>query len=266
MEKKKIFNNTWELPIFDTFEFAQKRTKYCIGIPIINEAEKFKKQLMLMKKYAHLADIIIFDGGSTDGSTNHDFLKTQGVRTLLVKKSFGKQGTQLRMGLSYAIKQGYEGVITIDGNGKDGVSAIPDFTEALDNGYDFVAGSRFLKGGKAVNTPLGRLLGIRLIHAPLISLAARHWFTDTTNGFRAYSKKFLLDPNVEPFRNIFVGYELLFYLMVRAGQLRFKTEEIPVVRSYPKNKIPTKIKGFWNNVAVITTTLKILFGYYNPIH
>ena len=35
-------------------------------------------------------------------------------------------------------------------------------------------GSRFLKGGRAVNTPPVRLLSVRLIHAPVISLTARH--------------------------------------------------------------------------------------------
>lgn len=256
--------NNWSLPKFKLSEFAPKKTKYCIGIPVINEGKKFTNQLQQMKKYSQLVDILIFDGGSTDGSTDSGLLKKQCVRTLLVLKSPGKQGTQLRMGLAYALKEEYEGIITIDGNGKDGVDAIPLFIEALHEGYDLVAGSRFIKGGQAVNTPLGRLLGIRFILAPLISLSAKRWYTDTTNGFRAYSKRYLLNPGVQPFRSIFVGYELLFYLTVRASQLGFRTKEIPVVRSYPKNKIPTKIKGFWGNVNIIIISLKILFGFYSP--
>lgn len=256
--------NNWSLPKFKLSEFAPKKTKYCIGIPVINEGKKFTNQLQQMKKYSQLVDILIFDGGSTDGSTDSGFLKKQSVRTLLILKSPGKQGTQLRMGLAYALKEGYEGIITIDGNGKDGVDAIPLFIEALDRGYDLTAGSRFIKGGQAVNTPLGRLLGIRFIHAPLISLSAKRWYTDTTNGFKAYSKRYLLNPRVQPFRNIFVGYELLFYLTVRASQLGFKTKEIPVTRAYPKNKIPTKIAGLWNNANVAITALKVLLQYYHP--
>jgi len=84
----------------------------------------------------------------------------------------------------------------------------------------------------------------RLIHAPIVSLAAGRRLTDTTNGFRGYSRRFLLDPRVAPFRAIFDRYALLFYLSARAGQLGYRICEIPVTRRYPRNeKIPTKVSG-----------------------
>ena len=68
---------------------------------------------------------------------------------------------------------------------------IPRFLEKLQAGYALVQGSRFVRGGKAINTPPSRYWAVRLIHAPVISLAARHWFTDTTNAYRAYSRAYL---------------------------------------------------------------------------
>lgn len=248
---------------FDILEFRAKKTKYCIGIPVINEGEKLKRQLTKMKKFSDRADIIIFDGGTTDGSTNKGYLKKNGVRTLLILKQGKGQGTQLRMGFSYALKQGYEGILTIDGNGKDGVDAIPNFLKELDD-YDLILGSRFVKGGIAVNTPLIRLLAIRLIHAPILSMVAGKWYTDTTNGFRAYSKKYLLNPKVKPFREIFKKYELYLYLTIRASQIGLKTKEIPVARIYPKGKTPTKIKGVKNNLSLLLTTIKVALGAYSP--
>lgn len=259
-----IDDNDWELPSSDAIEFASKKTRYCVGIPVINEGEKFKKQIDDLKKFAKFADILIFDGGSTDGSTDSEFLKKNNVRTLLVLKSLGKQGAQLRMGFAYAIKEGYEGVITIDGNGKDEPEAIPEFIKALDNGFDYVQGSRYIKNGKAINTPLLRFLAIKFVHAPIISFASGHWYTDTTNGFRAYSKKYLLNPAVKPFRNIFVKYELYLYLSIRANQLGFKTKEIPVTRRYPKGTVPTKILGIKSYFDFLKTTIKTSLGYYNP--
>lgn len=249
---------------FEVIELKPKNTEYCIGIPVINEGDRFKKQLAKMRKFYDLADIIIFDGGSTDGSTDKTFLNKNGVRTLLTLKRGKGQGTQLRMGLSYCLKENYKGVITIDGNGKDDPSAIPIFLEELSNGYDLILGSRFIEGGKALNTPLVRLLAIRLIHAPILSMSAGKWYTDTTNGFRAYSRNYLLNSKVKPFREIFKKYELYLYLTIRASQIGLKTVEIPVARIYPKGKVPTKIKGVWSNLSLLLTTVKVALGGYEP--
>lgn len=260
MLKEKI----WQLPKFEIHEFRKKSTKYCICIPVLNEGENIKKQLQRMLPYSKTADIIIADWGSTDGSTDPNFLKKMNVRTLLVLKSPGRQGTQLRMGFSYALMQGYQGIIQIDGNNKDGVKAISDFIKALDEGYDYVQGSRFIKGGKAVNTPPLRLLAVKLLAAPILSLGARFWYTDVTNGFRAYSRKYLLHPKVQPFRDIFVRYGFNMYLTVRANQLGLKTKEIPVSRIYPTGKVHTKISLFKGNFDFLLSQLKAALGYYNP--
>ena len=65
-----------------------------------------------------------------------------------------------------------------------------------------------MPGGEHSHTPLSRYVGVRLLHAPLVSLAAGVRYTDTTNGFRAYSRRFLADGRVAPFRSVFEGYEL----------------------------------------------------------
>src|SRR5699024_2698658 len=149
-----------------------------------------------------VCDIVICDGGSTDGSMNPDTLALYGVNTLLTKTGPGKQGAQLRMGIHYALKRGYEGILTIDGNNKDSIEDVPKFIAKLKEGYDLVQGSRFVKGGHAVNTPKSRYFAVRLIHAPVISLAAHQWFTDTTNAYRAYSRAYLTHPQVKPLRDV----------------------------------------------------------------
>lgn len=258
-------DKNWQLPKYEIIELKKKSTKYCICIPLLNEGEKFKKQLEKMKPYSKMADIIIADGDSTDGSTKKEFLKKNNVKALLIKKSSGRQSTQLRMGFAYALKSGYEGIITIDGNGKDGVEKIPGFIKALDEGYDYIQGSRFIRGGQAINTPPLRWLGIRFVFSPIISFASKFFFTDITNGFRAFSKKLLLHPEVKPFREIFIRYELLFYLPVRACQLRFRVKEIPVKRLYPKGLVPTKISGIGSHLNFLDTVIKAALSYYNPI-
>ena len=45
------------------------------------------------------------------------------------------------MAYSWVLEQGYDGVVTMDGNRKDGVDAIPRFIAALDEGVDYAQGS-----------------------------------------------------------------------------------------------------------------------------
>lgn len=255
----------WCLSAFDTVEFAPRREKYALVIPVINEGMRIRAQIARIAKLPARPDVIIADGGSTDGSLAHDFLAQNGVRTLLTKTGPGKLSAQLRMAYAYCLRQGYEGIITIDGNGKDGVEAIAAFAARLDAGDDYVQGSRYLPGGQAINTPLDRAFANRMIHAPLLSLASGTRLTDTTNGFRAYSARFLLDPRVAPFREVFNRYELLFYLTVRAGQLKYRISELPVTRAYPPGeKPPTKINGWSARLGVLRQTVAAATGRFNP--
>ena len=255
------------VPKFLSTEIEERKTKYCLCIPIINEGERIYKQLQRAQQHGidKLVDIIICDGDSTDGSTEINQLKALGVNTLLTKKDSGKQGAQLRMGFWFALQRGYEGIITIDGNNKDSIESVPLFIEKLEQEFDFVQGSRYVKGGKAINTPKIRHFAVKFIHSPLISLTARHRFTDSTNAYRCYSKKYLTHPKVQPFRPIFTTYELLAFLSVRASQLGLKVGEVPVERKYPESgKVPTKISFFKGNFNLIKILVNNLFGKYNP--
>ncbi len=255
------------VPAFQCTEYQEKTKDYVLLIPIINEGDRILKELKRAYKYnvSDYADIVICDGGSTDGCTEEKKLRKLKVNTLLVKQDAGKQGAQLRMGFWWALERGYRGIITIDGNNKDSIEDVPRFIEKLKEGYDFVQGSRFVKGGRAINTPFLRLVSVKLIHAPVISLAARHRFTDTTNAYRAYSAEYLKDHRVQPFRDVFMTYELLAYLSVRATQTGYRACEIPVTRAYPKTgKTPTKISFFKGNSQLMKILLKNLFGAYRP--
>ena len=205
-----IYKKQEGVPRFACEEYAGKTKDYAVLIPIINEGDRIYKELYRAKKHqiSKYADLIICDGGSTDGCTEEKKLKKLEVNTLLVKQDEGKQGTQLRMGIWWAMQRGYQGVITVDGNNKDSIEDVPDFIEKLKEGYDLIQGSRFIKGARAVRTPWIRLLSVRLIHAPIISLTARQRFTDTTNAYRGYSARYLMDQRVQPLRDIFMNYEL----------------------------------------------------------
>lgn len=254
----------WEVPSFKLESFKPKTSRYCVCVFVINEGERIRKQLERMRPFTKQIDIVVADGGSTDGSLDSAFLGSVGVTSLLTKTGKGKLSAQMRMAFAWTLESGYEGVVVVDGNGKDDIRAIPDFIRLLEAGYDHIQGSRFIPGGKAINTPLERTVGLHLLHAPLISLASGQRHTDTTNGFRAYSAKLLSDKNINVFRDVFQTYELHYYLAIEASRRAdFKTVETPVTREYPKKgKTPTKISPLKGNAHVLKVLFKAAAGQY----
>lgn len=256
---------SWQVPAFNTV-FSQGATRrHCVVIPVINEGARIRNLLARMKALgiAQHCDILVVDGGSDDGSLDPDWLRAHEVRALLLKRGPGKLSAQLRCAYAFALDQGYAGIVTIDGNDKDDPQAIPRFVEALESGYDFVQASRFIASGQAQNTPLSRDLAIRFVHAPMLSLFSGFRWTDTTQGFRAYSRYMLLDPRIHPFRDVFVSYELLAYLSLRAPQLGFRCVELAATRIYPEGEVPTKISSFRGNLSVLVILVKACLGRYN---
>lgn len=262
----KVDDSSWQVPDFEENIYHTEKHGYALVIPVINEGDRIRAQLERIKNANLPVDIVIADGGSTDGSLENEFVRAMNVRAVLVKLGRGKLSAQLRVGYAWCLRQGYKGIVTIDGNGKDSVETVSLFIEKLEHGFDYVQGSRYKSGGIAENTPLERTIGNRCIHAPLLSLAGHHWLTDTTNGFRAYSAAYLLDPKVAPFRDIFMNYELLFYLTARAGQLKYWVCEVPVRRSYPRNaSVPTKIQGSSAKFNLLKQTINAALGRYNTV-
>lgn len=256
----------WQVPAMETPLWLGKQHPYCVVIPVINEGGRIKNLLKRMQaeRISSIADIIIVDGGSTDHSLPLDSLQKLGVSGLVVKKGLGKLSAQLRCAYAFALDQGYEGIVTIDGNDKDDPEAIPRFIEALDAGIDFVQASRFLLGGVAINTPQSRDFAIRYIHAPCLSVASGFKWTDTTQGFRAYSRRMLMDNRIAPFRDVFMTYELLAYLSYKAPKVGYVCKELPTIRAYPSGEVPTKISGIKGNLSVLRILLSACLGKYDP--
>jgi dolichol-phosphate mannosyltransferase len=245
-------------------ELRPLATKYAVLIPVLNQGHTLLPQLERMQAAGCPADVILSDGGSQDGSTEPELLTQLGVRSLLVTDERGL-GSALRHGVAYALQQGYQGVITIDGNGKDGVEAIPRFVKLLDEGLDLVQGSRFVAGGTSDNTPMDRYLGIRWCIVPLIRVASGFRYTDPTNGFKGLSRALLRDSRMGVLRTELSGFNFQFYLNYRAPMLGFKVVEVPVARVYPKlGPTPTKIVGLRSRVNLLVEFLKTILGFYNP--
>lgn len=254
-----------QVPVHESIILDEKKSDYCLVIPVLNEGRRLRSLLEKINRIeGHNFDVVIVDGGSNDGSVDTHVLERLGVRCLLINLGPRGLGSQLRIAYSYALSEGYLGVVTIDGNDKDDPADIEKFVSALQHGVDFAQASRFIPGGLEINTPRSRSLAIRLVHAPLLTLASGFRWTDTTQGFRGYSSSLLQSGELQIFRDVFTRYELLPYLNYRAPKMGFNCLEIATTRTYPVGEVPTKISGVKGNVEILTTLVRTCLGHFNP--
>src|SRR5678809_887633 len=99
------------VPAHERHVFGPKRHRYCVAVFVINEGERVRAQLSGMAALADTIDIVVADGGSTDGSLALDSLADFRLRALLVKRGPGKLSAQMRMAIAFALAEGYDGLV-----------------------------------------------------------------------------------------------------------------------------------------------------------
>lgn len=222
---------------------GKKTRDYLLVIPVINEGSNILNLALRMKKLqiSKKVNVLIVDGGSSDGSIEK-LIKENEINFIFQNHGNRKVSEQLQIGYKFATDNSYLGVVTIDGNNKDDPSFILDFIEYLKKGYDFVQGSRYVKGGKSINLPMSRKFLIKFIHVPIMNYFSNFHWTDTTQGFRGYSRELIKNKELDIFSKDFKNYELLIWTTLCSHDLGLKCIEIPTIRTYPKNKINSKMK------------------------
>jgi dolichol-phosphate mannosyltransferase len=206
-----------------------------------NEGEKIRRTLA-----RHPADrpydLLVLDDGSTDGAVD------EVDRSVIVIRNATNQGigSAMKRVFDYAIDEQYDILVIHAGNDKDDPLQIPSLLEPILSGEaDFVQGSRYLDGGGFGNMPRYRVLGTRVIHPLVFSLAARKRVTESTNGFRAFRTALLRDPRIDWRQDWLDRYELEPYLMLKAITLGYRHCEVPVTKIYPRRELGyTKMRPF----------------------
>ncbi len=192
-------------------------------------------------------DMLVMDDGSTDGSL--DSIRARGVRVVSSAPNRGI-GAAMKESFQLAIDGGYDVIIIMAGNNKDDPEEIGRLLDPIvRQGFDFVQGSRWMRGGGHGRMPIYRRFATRL-HPFLFSLAARKWVTESTNGFRAIRTRLLRDEQINWRQAWLDKYELEPYLLFKTIRLGYRHTEVPVVKIYPPKKLGyTKMKpltGWWS--------------------
>ena len=206
-----------------------------------NEGEKIKRTLA--RHPADRAyDLLVVDDGSTDGA-----LDVVDSRVMILRNETNRGiGASMKQVFQYALDHNYDALVIQAGNDKDDPLEIPALIAPLAaNAADLVQGSRYLSGGGFGNMPRYRVLGTRIIHPLVFSIAARKRVTDSTNGFRALRTAILRDPRVDWRQPWLDRYELEPYVLMKAIRLGFRHLEVPVTKIYPRHELGyTKMRPF----------------------
>lgn len=191
-------------------------------VPVYNEASVVFNVLRSLLSAGY--PVIAVDDGSTDDS--YDQIVKSGAAACRHLLNLG-QGAALQTGITYALSQGAEYLVTFDADAQHRVEDVEKLLQPLiSREFDIAMGSRFLKGGAALDIPPLRKAVIQT--ATLVTrVCFKMPITDTHNGLRALNRKAaqlirLTQPRM--------SHASQFYLEIRRNNLRFT--EVPVIVHY----------------------------------
>ena len=194
-----------------------------VGIPAYNEEKMVGDMVLQAKKYAHLVLVV------NDASSDNTAIVAEQAGALVITHSENKGygGAALTI-FQAAQKYKPDIMILMDADGQHDPSDIPRFAAKMQEGYDVVVGSRFLKSEYKEGIPLYRKFGIKILGtATNIAANGSVVISDVLCGYRAFSRKAYekirdLDPSMHGSSDI----------VVQLGDLGMKFGEIPVSIRY----------------------------------
>lgn len=201
--------------------------KTIIVMPVANEEATMGKILdeILALPYDNLYIYPVIDSYSKDRTEEiirNKAAQNEKVKCIFYKESKGVISCYLE-GFRQALADGAERILEMDGGGSHLPSEIPQFLQRLDEGYDCVWGSRFMKGGSMREQPLYRRI-LSQGGTFLANLVLGTKLKDMTSGFEGFQREVLENMNLDAFLSTGHMYqtEMRFYCR------KLRTIEVPI--------------------------------------
>jgi glycosyltransferase involved in cell wall biosynthesis len=223
--------------------------------PAYNEVDNIGDVVHSVKRALPMVDVLVVDDGSRDDTA----LAARQAGALVVRLPYNLGiGGAVQTGYLFALEQGYDVAVRIDGDGQHDPLYIPVLLALLEeNVCDFVIGSRFI-GPSLFRSPLTRQLGIKWF-ARVISLLIGQTVTDPTSGFCAANRAV-----IECFARAYPQDYPEPEALVMLHRLALRSREVPVemnVRQGGRSSITS-----WRSIYyMLKVTLAILMSAVRPI-
>lgn len=219
--------------------------KTLVIIPAFNESNNLKPLISEINKLKY--DYLIINDKSTDNT--EELCKKESYCVLNLPNNLGIAGVT-RVGFMYAKDHTYDCVVCIDGDGQHQPKYINKLVREIENGNDYVVGSRFLEKEKPLTM---RMIGSRLF-CFLIKLKSGKKVTDPTSGMRALGKKAIDDFSKE--MNFYAEPDALCHLLNN----NYKVKEVQVEMLERQNGSSYFVNPYKTVKFMIGVSTSILFA------
>ena len=198
-------------------------------IPTYNEKENIERMVRKVFSLPVEFDLLIVDDGSPDGTAAIvRSLQEEYSGRLHIEERSGKLGlgTAYIHGFKWGLKRDYKFFFEMDCD----FSHNPDdlvrlYIACKEGGADVAIGSRYVRGGKVENWPLGRIL-MSYFASVYVRLVLWMNIKDTTAGFKCYQRYVLEAIQLDKVR--FIGYAFQIEMKYRAWKRGYKLIEVPI--------------------------------------
>jgi len=212
--------------------------KVFIVVPAYNEGARLNRVLDDLSRTGH--HIVLVDDGSRDRTS--DVGRHYGC--FVLRHSFNRgQGAALQTGISFALREGADVVVTFDADGQHQTADLPRLLEPVLSGRcDVAFGNRFLS--QQSNVPPARKAILQLARV-FTWLTSGVRVGDCHNGYRAFSRKGAAAISMRQDR---MAHASEIYDQVKGAGLTY--EEVPVTIRYSAETL-AKGQKLSNSVSVL---------------
>jgi len=199
-------------------------THLSIVIPVYNEGQNILSTLSELNRWVCVPHevLIVYDFDEDDTIPAVKKILSEQGHLRLIKNLYGR-------GVLKAIRTGFESarhdvILMVMADLSDHLSIVDGMFAKINEGYDIVCGSRYMRDGRQIGGPV-----LKKLLSMCAGLSLRYLLQfpvhDLTNSFKMYTRKVVRDVQIESTGGFEIGMEIL----IKAHLKGYRIAEVPSI-------------------------------------